>query len=74
MVEYVVAFMVSYFGSKLMLPGSALIPILISGTAIYTIHKVTADKPEGAAFRIWYRFASLGHFFPNPKKVKRFEI
>lgn len=74
MVEYVVAFMISYFGSKILIPGNALMPILISATCIYTIHKVTADKPEGAAFRLWYRFYSIGHFVPNPKKVPRFEV
>lgn len=74
LVEYIVTFMISYFGVKFLTPGSAVIPIFVSFTAVYVVRKVTADKPEGAAFRLWYRFASFGGFFPSPRKVKKFEV
>jgi hypothetical protein len=74
LVEYIVSFMLSYFGMKFLVPGNALIPIGVSSLCVYIIHKITADKPEGAAFRLWYRFASFGGFFPSPRKVKKFEV
>ena len=73
LVEFIVSFLFIYYGTMFMF-SKPFISLLLGAITVYVIHKITADKPEGAAYRLWYRVASLGHFFPNPKKVRKFEI
>ncbi|MEC9291644.1 MAG: hypothetical protein VX730_04505 [Pseudomonadota bacterium] len=73
MAEYVVAFLVTYYGLMFLIH-KPFVSIGAGGLAVYVMYKFTANKPEGMAFRWWYRYFSIGKMVPNPKKAKKFEI
>lgn len=71
--EYVVGFLVGYYGTQFIFQ-NPILSFLVGAGMIYFIFKVTEGKPEGAFFRILYRFVAIGKFVPNPKKSPKFEI
>ena len=73
MAEFVVAFLVVYYGF-MFTTHKPFVSIGMGSLAVYIMYKFTANKPEGMAFRWWYRYFSIGKMVPNPKKAKKFEI
>ena len=71
--ERAFAFLISWYGT-MFLTESSLIAFCVTVLVQYAVYKLTLNKPEGAAFRLYYRFGNIGKFFPNPKTAKKFEI
>ena len=73
MVEYIVAFLAGHYG-VMFTAQHVLLAWGVGLMAVYITYKLTQNKPEGSAFRFFYKFASIGRFVPNPKTTKKFEI
>ncbi|MFT7144301.1 MAG: hypothetical protein ACI9TY_000401 [Alphaproteobacteria bacterium] len=73
MAEIVITFLFLHYGAMFMVQ-SVIIAWAAGLAGVYVVNKVTANKPEGAFFRLWYRISVIGHFFKNPKQAPWFEI
>tara|TARA_R110000868_G_scaffold218576_1_gene469029 strand:+ start:175164 stop:175427 length:264 start_codon:yes stop_codon:yes gene_type:complete len=73
MAEFVITFLVLHYAAMFAL-NSVMIAWAAGLGGVYVVNKITANKPEGMFFRLWYRFATIGSFFKNPKKAPWFEI
>ena len=71
--EYVVAFLAFYYGT-MFLTGKPLFALLSGTIATYIMYKLTLDKPEGLAMRIFYRRVQFGKMRPSPKYCKKLEV
>jgi hypothetical protein len=71
--EYVITFLLGYYGI-LFLFGRPLVALLCGALATYVMYKVTLDKPEGLAMRMFYRKVQFGKMRPTPAKCKRLEV
>ena len=72
--EYAATFLVSWYGTMFITGNQPVIALVVTFLAIYGTYRLTMNKPEGAAYRLWYKRFGVGRFVPPPKKVKRFEI
>lgn len=73
MAEIVITFLVVHYGIMFTI-GSILMAWFFGLGAVYVVNKITANKPEGSFFRLYYRFAVIGHFLKNPRQAPWFEI
>jgi hypothetical protein len=71
--EFAAAFLTVYYGLMFM-THEALLAFTMASLSVYFIHKVTIDKPEGQAFRLFYKYVKFGRLIPSPTYVKRFEV
>lgn len=71
--EYAATFMVSWYGT-MFLVGSPLMAFGVTILSIYLMYRLTLNKPEGGAYRLWYKYFGIGKFVPPPRKINRFEI
>ena len=71
--EYVITFLAVYYGTMFM-TNRPLAALLCGFLATYVMYKLTLDKPEGLAMRLFYRHVKFGKMRPSPKYAKRFEV
>lgn len=71
--EYVVTFMFVYY-SLMFLTHEPMFAIFMGGLAVYVVYKLTLNKPEGMAYRVWYSKFGIGKMIPPPKKVAIFQL
>jgi len=71
--EFAFTSMAAYYGVQY-LTQKPLFAIIATVLANYVVYRATIGKPEGAAYRLMYKFGGLGKMIPSPKKVKKFEI
>ncbi len=71
--EYGFAGMVGWY-LPLYVTGNAIIALASFVILLYIVTKVTAGKPEGAAYRLAYRVVAFGKMVPSPKQTTKFEI
>lgn len=71
--EYVVTFLAFYYG-VMFISGKPLLALLCGFLATYVMYKLTLDKPEGMAMRLFYRHVQFGKMRPSPKHCKRLEV
>lgn len=71
--EYVITFLAVYYGT-MFLTGKPLFGLLCGGLATYIMYKVTLDKPEGLAMRVFYKHVKFGKMRPSPRFCKKLEV
>jgi hypothetical protein len=72
-IEYVVTFLIAHYAIMFTIQ-HVLLAWGVGLMSVYIVYRLTQNKPEGTAFRVFYRFVNIGGFVPNPKKTKKFEI
>jgi hypothetical protein len=40
----------------------------------YLTYRLTLNKPEGNAYRVWYKRFGFGKMLPNPRRAPKFEV
>ena len=73
MAEIIIVFLIGHYGVRFMCQ-SVIMAWAAGLGGVYIINKITANKPEGTFFRLWYKVAPIGKFLPNPKKAPWFEL
>jgi hypothetical protein len=73
MAEIVIVFLFCHYGVMFIM-SNVLMAWIVGLGGVYVVNKITANKPEGTFFRLWYKFAPIGKFFANPKKAPWFEV
>ncbi len=71
--EYGFAGLVGWY-IPLYVTNNAIMALAFFAIILYSVTKLTAGKPEGAAYRLAYRFLALGKMVPSPKQTTKFEI
>lgn len=54
--------------------GNPIIAMATFAILLYIVMKVTAGKPEGAAYRLAYKVLPFGKMIPSPNQTTKFEI
>lgn len=71
--EFAVTFMGVYYG-LMFLTHKPLLAIGMAMLSVYVVYKLTLNKPEGMAYRLWYRYFGIGKMVPPAKKVPKFQL
>ncbi|MDD9920488.1 MAG: hypothetical protein OXR68_07700 [Alphaproteobacteria bacterium] len=71
--EFLFSFLVVYYGLMFMFH-HPLLAFTVAVFTVYMVNKLTIDKPEGQAYRLFYRYVRIGRMVPGANQVKRFEV
>ena len=71
--EFAFSFLLVYYG-LMFLTHEVLLAFVSACFTVYAVNKLTIDKPEGQAYRLFYRYIRMGRMIPGANQVKRFEI
>ncbi|MBI1364304.1 MAG: hypothetical protein GC134_09995 [Proteobacteria bacterium] len=71
--EFAFMGMATWYGT-MFATGKPLLAFVLTLLGFYLTYKLTLNKPEGNAYRLWYRNIGLGKMIKPPKKVRMFEV
>jgi hypothetical protein len=71
--EYAMMGMCTWYGT-MFATGKPVLAFVLTVLGFYLTYKLTLNKPEGNAYRVWYKHMGLGKMIKPAKKVRRFEI
>lgn len=71
--EFAFAFMLTYYSLMFMFH-RPFIAFSAACFVVYMVNRLTVDKPEGQAYRLFYRNIPMGRMIPGATFVKKFEI